>query len=132
MVYKTVISDVAVKFAIVNGGVQLEIKVPNTKINEWEELTFDFSVKIGLFETINIDQIIFFLNFNSRTAETTSYFDNVTFSGKSAVTIPTIAAPTPIKPLEKVISLFSNAYTNVTVDNWRTDWGQSGNALFSF
>jgi hypothetical protein len=31
MVYKTVISDVAIKFAIANGGAQPEIKVPNTK-----------------------------------------------------------------------------------------------------
>ncbi len=129
MVYKTVISDVAIKFAIANGGAQPEIKVPNTKINEWEELTFDFSGKIGLFETINIDQIIFFLDFNARTAETTSYFDNVTFSAKPTATVPTIAAPTPTKPAADVISLFSNAYTNVTVDNWRADWGQSGNVL---
>jgi hypothetical protein len=129
MVYKTVISDVAIKFAIANNGAQPEIKVPNTKINEWEELTFDFSGKIGLFETINIDQIIFFLDFNARTAETTSYFDNVTFSAKPTATVPTAAAPTPTKPAADVISLFSNAYTNVTVDNWRADWGQSGNVL---
>jgi hypothetical protein len=32
MVYKTVISDVAIKFAIANGGAQPEIKVPNTKL----------------------------------------------------------------------------------------------------
>ena len=129
MVYKTVISDVAIKFAIANGGAQPEIKVPNTKINEWEELTFDFSGKIGLFETINIDQIIFFLDFNARTAETTSYFDNVSFSAKPTATVPTIAAPTPTKPAADVISLFSNAYTNVAVDSWRADWGQSGNVL---
>jgi hypothetical protein len=40
MVYKTVISDVAIKFAIANGGAQPEIKYPIQKINE---LTFDFS-----------------------------------------------------------------------------------------
>jgi hypothetical protein len=129
MVYKTVISDVAIKFAIANGGAQPEIKVPNTKINEWEELTFDFSGKIGLNETINIDQMIFFLDFNARTSETTSYFDNVTFSAKAAATVPTVAAPTPSKPAADVISLFSNAYSNVTVDSWRADWGQSGNVL---
>ena len=129
MVYKTVISDVAVKFAIANGGAQPEIKVANTKINEWEELTFDFSGKIGLFETINIDQIIFFLDFNARTTETVSYFDNVTFSAKPTATAPTVAAPTPTKPAGDIISLFSNAYTNVTVDNWRADWGQLGNVL---
>ncbi|RDI51323.1 T9SS type A sorting domain-containing protein [Flavobacterium glaciei] len=125
MVYKTVISDVALKFAIANGGAQPEIKVPNTKINEWEELTFDFSGKIGLNETINIDQMIFFLDFNARTVETTSYFDNVTFSAKTAAPTPTepmVAAPTPTKPASDVISLFSNAYTNVPITTWRTDW----------
>ena len=129
MVYKTVISDVAIKFAIANGGAQPEIKVPNTKINEWETLTFDFSGKIGLAETINIDQIILFLDFNARTAETTSYFDNITFSAKPAATTPTVAAPTPTVAAANVISLFSNPYTNVTVDTWRADWGQSGNVL---
>jgi hypothetical protein len=45
-----------------------------------------------LFETINIDQIILFLDFKERTTETISYFDNVTFSAKPAATIPTAAA----------------------------------------
>jgi predicted metalloenzyme YecM len=129
MVYKTVISDVAIKFAIADGGAQPEIKVPNTKTNQWEELTFDFSGKIGLNETINIDQMIFFLDFNARTVETTSYFDNVTFSAKPAATVPTVAAGTPTVIAANVISLFSNAYTNVTVDTWRANWGQSGNVL---
>jgi hypothetical protein len=129
MVYKTVISDVAIKFAIADGGAQPEIKVPNTKTNQWEELTFDFSGKIGLNETINIDQMILFLDFNARTVETTSYFDNVTFSAKPAATAPTVAAGTPTVIAANVISLFSNAYSNVTVDTWRANWGQSGNVL---
>jgi hypothetical protein len=129
MVYKTVISDVGIKFAIANGGAQQEIKVSNTKVNEWEELTFDFSSKIGLFETINIDQMIFFMDFNARTAETISYFDNVTFSAKPAAVSPMVAAPTPTATASDVISLFSNPYTNVAVDSWRADWGQSGNVL---
>ena len=38
MVYKTVISDVALKFAVAGGGSLGEIKVKNTKVNQWEEL----------------------------------------------------------------------------------------------
>jgi hypothetical protein len=38
MVYKTEISDVALKFEVAGGGSLGEIKVANTKI-EWEELT---------------------------------------------------------------------------------------------
>lgn len=33
-----------------------------------------------------------------------------------------VPAPTPNKLPESVISLFSNAYTNVPVDTWRTEW----------
>lgn len=32
---------------------------------------------------------------------------------------PAVAAPTPTLPASSVISIFSNAYTNVPVDNWR-------------
>lgn len=35
---------------------------------------------------------------------------------------PTTPAPTPTVAADKVISLFSNAYNNVTVDTWNTRW----------
>jgi hypothetical protein len=79
MVYKSVISDVALKFSV-GAAAQSEIKVANTKINEWEELTFDFTGRIGLAETINIDSVIVFPDFEaSRASDTVSYFDNITF-----------------------------------------------------
>ncbi len=82
MVYKTLISDVGLKFAEANGEAQPEVKVPNTKINEWEELTFDLSGSIGKGVTGIIDQIILFPDFKARTEENIVYFDNITFSGK--------------------------------------------------
>ena len=79
MVYKSVISDVGLKFAESNGEAQPEIKVSNTKINEWEELTFDLSGSIGKGITGIIDQIIIFPDFNARTTDNVIYFDNITF-----------------------------------------------------
>lgn len=35
---------------------------------------------------------------------------------------PTVAAPTPTVDASKVISMFSNAYDNVTIDTWNTHW----------
>jgi len=35
------------------------------------------------------------------------------------------AAPTPTRLAENVISMFSDAYTDVTVDTWRTDWSSA-------
>jgi len=82
MVYKTVISDVGLKFVIPNNGSLGEIKVANTLINTWEELTFDFSNHIGLLEAIGIDQIVVFPDFNTagRSQDNIIYFDNISFS----------------------------------------------------
>ena len=43
MVWKSVISDVGIKFDTPTGWSQGELKVANTVTNQWEELTFDFS-----------------------------------------------------------------------------------------
>ncbi|MGL1886144.1 MAG: glycoside hydrolase family 16 protein [Reichenbachiella sp.] len=82
MVYKTVISDVGLKFSESNGEAQLEVKVANTKINEWEELTFDLTGSIGKGITGVIDQIIVFPDFADRTQENVVYFDNISFSSE--------------------------------------------------
>ena len=81
MVYKTVISDVGIKLVNPAGGAQAEIKVANTVINAWEELTFDFSSRIGngLDGSTNIDQIVIFPDFNARSSDNVIYFDNITF-----------------------------------------------------
>ena len=118
MVYKSVLSDVGIKFATPSGGSTGEIKVANTVINQWEELTFNFAGKIG--ETN--DQIIIFPDFQSRTTNNDTYVDNITFSAGSVSSDPTTAAPTPTAAAANVISMFSNAYTNVGVDTWRTSW----------
>ena len=54
----------------------------------------------------------------------TVYVDNIYFykSGGGTGTEPAAAAPTPTRDAATVKSLFSGAYTNVTVDSWRTDW----------
>lgn len=58
----------------------------------------------------------------------TAKVGNFTASGallvKSAVLTPKPAAPAPVpnKPAADVISLYSNAYTNVPVDTWNTRW----------
>lgn len=49
-------------------------------------------------------------------------------SGSIAVkgyTPPEQAAPTPTRPAQSVISMFSDAYRNVPIDSWRAPWGGS-------
>ncbi|MBW6498938.1 MAG: T9SS type A sorting domain-containing protein, partial [Bacteroidales bacterium] len=127
-VWKPVISDVGIKFATETGWAQVELKVSNTVTNAWEELTFDFSNYINPPDgNGTLGQIIIFPDFDldGREQDNIVYFDNITFSAGGGVVTPdepTVAAPTPTIDAANVISLFSDAYTDVPVDTWRTNW----------
>jgi len=89
MVYKDVISPVGIKLETPSGASKGEIKVSNTKINEWEELTFDFSSQID--NSFIYDRIVFFTDFPSvRTAGSTTYIDNVLYDNS----VPDTEIPT--------------------------------------
>jgi hypothetical protein len=124
MVWKNVISDVGIKLVDATNGSLGEIKVANTKTGVWEELVFDFSSREG----IPYDQIVVFPDFGARTADNIVYFDNISFGAGTPPPSPMTAAPAPTVPAANVISLFSDSYTNVPVNTWRTDWS---NAVFA-
>jgi hypothetical protein len=52
----------------------------------------------------------------------TIYIDNVYFYNAGPQTAPDIPAPIPDEDPSKVISLFSDAYSNVPVNTWSTIW----------
>ncbi|WP_206075149.1 glycosyl hydrolase family 16 [Mangrovimonas spongiae] len=64
---------------------------------------------------------------NLGTNLTNFYADNIYFY--QVPTSPTVAAPDPTLAAANVISLFSDVYTNVTVDTWRTDWSAAATIL---
>jgi len=75
MVHKDVITNSGLK---VEGGLEgaanVEVKVPNTVMGEWELLTFDFSEAIGKSYT----KLVFFPDFpDSRTEGSVCYVDNI-------------------------------------------------------
>lgn len=80
MVYKSVISNVGLKF---EGATAREIQVPNTKTNEWEELTFDFSAEEGK----SFGVIVIIPDFAARDADNVVYFDNISFSDGTTTAI---------------------------------------------
>lgn len=86
MVWKNVISDVGIKFVDSTAAAQPEIKIANTLINQWEELTFDFSSRIGIYPIVK-DQIVIFPDFdlNGRNEDNIIYFDNIRFTSISPV-----------------------------------------------
>ncbi|MSP09834.1 MAG: T9SS type A sorting domain-containing protein [Flavobacteriaceae bacterium] len=122
LVWKSVKSDVGIKFASASNASTGEIKVANTTTGAWEELVFDFSARIGE----SNDQIILFPDFATtpaRSSDNICYIDNIRFEGKGpALDVPMVAAPMPKAAASDVISMFSKPYTDVAVNTWRTDW----------
>jgi len=87
LVWKTVISDVGIKFENAAGGSTGEVKVANTKINQWEELTFDFSSVIGDPNNINITGLVVFPDFKGgRAQDNVVYFDNIRLTAGGGTT----------------------------------------------
>jgi len=127
-VWKPVISDVGIKLVAASGWALPEIKIANTVVNQWEEISFDFSdVPNPPAAEGQYDQIVVFPDFDlaGRTQDNIVYFDEITFNpdGGGGSDEPTVAAPTPPgRNPDDVISLFSDVYANVAVDTWRTDW----------
>ena len=117
MVYKSVISDVAMKFE--GCSQEIEIKIPNTVTDEWEEITYDFSSVMGN----TYERIVIIPDFIARTQENIIYFDNIQIPTGSPV--PVVAAPSPThdEVADDVISIFSDSYTDISTD-YNPNWGQ--------
>ena len=122
MVYKPVISNVGIKFE--GFSTPVEIQIPNTLINQWEELTFNFSASIGN----TYSRIVIIPDFAARSVDHVIYFDNIQVpNGVPAGPLPepTTVPPTPTHAAENVISIYSDSYTNIAGTNFNPNWGQS-------
>ncbi|PML76057.1 hypothetical protein, partial [Enterovibrio norvegicus] len=82
MVYKDKISTVRFKLETASGYAQ-ELLADNTVVNQWEELTFDFSSVADLYDG-PVTGVVVFPDFvdadTTRDADAVMYFDNITFN----------------------------------------------------
>lgn len=95
---------------------------PTLVSQNWISLDIPLSSLAGLTNRAHLGQIIF-----SGTNITNFYADNIYFYNDGSVIppVPTVAAPTPTTAAADVISIFSNAYTNVVGSDYNPNWGQS-------
>lgn len=104
-------------YPIVTGQPEQFVTLTPT-LSGWNSFDIDLSKY-----TIPLGAIIQFKFVGTPFGSSTVYFDNLYFyKAGTVVTEPTTAAPTPDRNANGVISLFSNAYTNVPVDTWSAIW----------
>ena len=108
-----------------------------TTPGQWQKLTFNFAVPMDGQSIANgeYEKIVFYANWNTantgfNTAVNFDFFVDNIRAEEAAFTLPpagpTVAAPTPpARPVGEFISLFSNAYTNISVAEWSTLWDNS-------
>ncbi|MEZ4796208.1 MAG: glycosyl hydrolase family 16 [Flavobacteriaceae bacterium] len=104
-----------------------------------DDTNFDFTLNSsnlvnGGWASINVplaiankDRMGLIIYENLGTNLTNFYVDNIYFY--QVPTTPTVGAPDPTLPQANVISLFSDSYTDVNVDTWRTDWSAGATVL---
>ncbi|MEM8764992.1 MAG: PKD domain-containing protein [Bacteroidota bacterium] len=110
--------DVLLKFEQ-GTGADTEVTAAHTG-SGWESLTFNFS------STDSFSRITIFIDGPGTTAGT-FYIDNIEQVMTMGSDMPTEAAPTPpARDAGDVISLFSNAYTDITVDTFFAGFGMGG------
>jgi hypothetical protein len=104
----------------IGGGDDAEHELTVTPtLDGWNHIALLISNFTGLTTKSKIAQLIFA---SAPIGTSIVYIDNVIFSKAEVLAEPIVAATTPTKPAADVISLFSNAYTNVPVDTWKTGW----------
>jgi len=110
-----------------DGTLSTETSVQTTVANEWEELVFNFSSN----DSDKYDRVVLFFNFlGDKSVTTIHYFDDMFLveggdtGGPGTIAVPNVAAPVPTIDESLVISLYSNAYTNVPVDTWRAGFSE--------
>ncbi len=123
-------APVAVKFATPTGAAFAEVIAPNTVADAWVELEFDLSAWIGDPLGGQPDQFIFFPSYAPRSTGHTVYFDNVSFSATPPpVGDPMVDAPNPTIDEDLVLSVYSDFYTNNTVNNFNFNAFQGGGVI---
>ena len=100
---------------------ELSFTRPTLATKQWVSLDIPLSNFTGLKSRAKLAQLVLSGDLPN------VYLDNVYFynAGKVTPTGPTVAAPTPTRNAADVISIFSDAYTNVAGTDFNPNWGQA-------
>jgi hypothetical protein len=113
-------------FYLIGGGEQKVSLTP--ALTGWNS----YDIPLAAYTTLTMNAIIQFKFVATGTtaptgSSSTVYLDNIYFYKQTAT--PMAAATTPANPASNVISMFSGAYPNKTIDTWQTSWSTGNSVL---
>ncbi|MEN0002870.1 MAG: hypothetical protein AAF798_01955 [Bacteroidota bacterium] len=100
---------------------EVTITTPTLQTEQWVSLDIPLSDFVGLVNRNNIAQLVLSGDLPNLFVDNVYYYKSGD-TNTGGPNEPEMAAPTPSVPAGDVISLFSDAYTDVPVDTWRTEW----------
>lgn len=113
----------------------LGLKLVNTTKNDGDPLKEDIeyvpSVTLGTWVSVDIPLSVYTTDISAITqiifesSGAKVYIDNLYFYTNGDGSVPTVAAPSPTINQSGVVSIFSDAYTNVVLSEVNPNWGQS-------
>ena len=132
------------KFSIMKGE-DVNVSAENGQTFQVKDLSFSANLPTGIDQTVNISpNYVEFVSSAPGVATVNNQgLVTVIGAGRSVITAksssgnaagslivnsigeaikPPVSAPVPTRPAADVISMFSNAYTNVNIDTWNTRW----------
>ena len=110
-----------------DGNIQHSKEVSTSSSQSWEEIEFNFA-DVSTSQTYEKITLIFDNvagKAGDGSATYTYYFDDLRLVQTSALSSPAGLASAPSKAQSDVISLFSDTYSDLTVNTWNADWSQA-------
>ena len=124
--FKVLIEDLGADGTFDQPNSNFEVTIPSSGLTtgEWVSIDLPLSDFPGLTTRANTALIVLSGNLPNVFVDNVYFYDDGMGGGTDNE--PTMAAPTPPnRAAEDVISLFSDAYNDVPVDTWRTDWSDA-------
>jgi Secretion system C-terminal sorting domain len=110
-------------FLINAGSATVEQKITlSPTLSGWNS----FDIPLAAYNNISLNGINE-IKLEGRPSGGNVYLDNIYFHKTTAT--PMAAATTPANPASNVISMFSGAYSNKTINTWQTSWSANNSVL---
>lgn len=126
--FKVLLFDVGPDLSFGTGddsGHEITLPASELQSNQWISIDLPLTDFPGLTNRNNLAQVVLSGNVSNVFLDNLYLYAGEGGGGGGGDDEPTMAAPTPSQAGANVISLFSDAYNDVPVDTWRTDWSEA-------